>query len=519
LKLLYKYLIFSLLALSISSCQSQNSAESYHNFPISHPKREFRGVWLVTLDNKDFPSKPGLSTQEQKKELIEILDFLQKRGINAIFFQVRPSGDAFYASKLEPWSEWLTGKQGQAPQPFYDPLAFLVAECHQRNMELHAWFNPFRASYHHEKSDVSANQWLKYRPHWFIDYDNKMHFNPGVPEVRQHILAVIMDVVRRYDIDGVHFDDYFYPYRKGNQEFPDDVTFQIYRRGFKNLNDWRRDNINLFIQATRDSIYASKPHVKFGISPLGVWRNQSEDARGSATFVGQSSYDHLGADAIKWLQEGWIDYIAPQLYWSIGHKRADYQILSRWWSENNFDRHLYIGQAFYKIEDHEGDQNWRKPSEFMNQMRINRSLHTIGGSIFFRTKSLMNNAKAMSDTLHQTFYKYPTLIPTMPWKDNTPPQMPQNVRSLRSPKRILLKWDMPEVAKDGQNAYYFVIYRFKPTEKVDISQSNRIIAIQKDRNFFEKIAKDAHYTYVITAVDRLHNESSAAQIEVVPEEK
>lgn len=503
---------FLLLWFLTSACEAQE----FNRDPNIPPKYEFRAFWIVTLDNKDFPSQPGLSSQAQKNELTEILDFHQKRGMNAAIFQVRPAGDAFYASKYEPWSQWLTGRQGQAPSPYYDPLKFIIEEGHKRNMEIHAWFNPYRAVFSLDKSDMTAYQAMRKNPEWFLEYDNKLHFNPGIPEVRNYIANVVMDVVRRYDIDGIQFDDYFYPYRKGNKDFPDEETFVKYQGNFAHKSDWRRNNVDILIKMIHDSLRAVKPYVKFGISPMGVWRNKSEDSRGSNTSVGQTAYDYLGADVIKWLEEGWIDYIAPQLYWSIGHKRADYATLSNWWAENHFGRHLYIGQAFYKIDDDEGDKNWRKISELPNQIRINRSLKNVMGSIYFRAKSLMNNNNALSDTLYKSFYRYPALIPPMTWKDATPPPPIQNLRADKSPKRFILQWENGQYENPSDSTAYYVIYRFKDTEKIDLNKVENIVAIQKDRIFYEKKPKATalSYTYVVTAVDRLHNESEAVKVTV-----
>lgn len=488
-------------------CTSENPRDK------KTPKREFRAFWVVTLDNKDFPSQPGLSTKAQKEELIRMLDYHQKKGMNAVIFQVRPSADAFYQSSFEPWSEWLTGKQGRSPRPFYDPLAFLIEECHQRNMELHAWFNPYRAVFNVKVSDVSYNHVVHKHPEWFITYDNKKQFNPGLPVVREYILSVVMDVVKRYDVDGIQFDDYFYPYKMGNKDFPDDRTFLRYKQYFKNKGNWRRHNVDLLIKTLHDSIQQAKPRVKFGISPMGVWRNKTQDKRGSATFVGQTSYDYLGADVLKWLEKGWIDYIAPQVYWSIGHRYADYKTLAYWWAKNTQGRHLYMGQAFYKI-DNDSDKKWNNPSEMPNQLRMNRSLDNISGSIFFRAKFLMKNANHISDTLAQNFYKYPSLIPPMPWKDSIPPLRPEKFWQIRTKKRVILKWKPPQKASDGETATYYVLYRFKEDEKIHLQQTKNIISIQRHTDYTEKIKKGEKYTYLLTAVDRLHNESPYRYVEV-----
>ncbi len=496
-------LLFSFLLLQ--SCGvSQNKSYPY-------PKREFRAFWIVTLANKDFPSRPGLSSEEQQAEIIQILDYHQKLGMNAAIFQVRPSADAFYYSNKEPWSEWLGGRQGKEPEPYYDPLAFIIEECHKRNMELHAWFNPFRAVFNLKVSQVAFNHLVYKRPYWFINYANHKQFDPGLPEVRQYITDVVLDVVKRYDVDGVQFDDYFYPYKVGGQDFPDELTFRRHSKGFSDKGDWRRDNINQLIEMIHDSIQATKPHVKFGISPLGIWRNQRDDRRGSATSVGQTSYDYLGADVLKWLEEGWVDYIAPQLYWSMNHRSANYKVLSQWWAEHSYGRHIYIGQAFYKIGK-DSDPSWQNLEELPNQIQMNRQYQTILGSIFFRSEFLMDNPRSMSDTLRERFYKYPALIPAMPWKGQKVPDAPRKLRSIETPRRVLLKWKAPQ----NEEPHYYVIYRFQAQESIDLNDPRAIVSIQKERVYYEeKPKKDADgYFFAVTAVDRLHNESKPNILQV-----
>lgn len=495
------------------ACQNlqEKNTENHANHS---PKREFRAFWIVTLDNKDFPSQPALSNEMQKEELLNILDFQQKQGMNAAIFQIRPSADAFYQSNIEPWSEWLMGAQGQPPTPLYDPLAFLIEECHKRNMELHVWLNPYRVVYNTEVSDVKAQTLLQKHPDWLITYGKHTQLDPGLPQVRAYITSIIIDVARRYDIDGVQFDDYFYPYKIWKKEFPDEMTFRRYGQIFKDKNDWRRHNVNQLIKMVHDSLQQVKPHVKFGISPMGVWRNRSDDPRGSDTQAGQPSYDYLGADVLTWLQAGWIDYIAPQLYWSIGHPRADYATLVKWWKKHTYGRHLYIGQAFYKIAQ-DDDKNWYKSNELPNQLRLNRSIPEIAGSIFFRTKNMMENPRGVMDSLRTQFYNKPALIPAMPWKDSIAPNPPRRLRKINTPKRVLLRWETPQKANDGEEASYYVVYRFKEGENPDLSSSKHIISIQKETQYIEKIQKaDGEYLYAITALDRLHNESEAVFIKL-----
>jgi len=471
-------------------------------------KREFRAVWVVTLDNKDFPSRAGLSTKNQQESIIQMLDFYQKKGINAIVFQVRPSADAFYNSPYEPWSEWLTGRQGEPPVPFYDPLTFMIEECHKRNMELHAWFNPYRAVLS-KNSNICSRHISQLKPHWVIAYGGAKQLDPGIPEVRSYIQSIVLDVVKRYDIDGVHFDDYFYPYKVGTQEFPDEATYTLYKGNFSNKNDWRRENINVLIKGLSENITKLKPHVKFGVSPLGVWRNQKDDPRGSATAVGQTCYDYLGADILKWLEKGWIDYVAPQMYWSIGHERADYKVLAEWWAKNSYRRHVYVGQASYKAVMKESDKRWTNRAELSNQMRLNRK-HNLQGSIFFRSKPLMRSW--VSDTLYKQFFRYQALMPTMPWKDSIAPLPPEKVKIVRSQQRVMLKWQSPLPAPDGQTAHYYAIYKAPLNETIDLQNPKHFLLLQKNTDWTEKVGDKEAVHYCITALDRLHNESKPVEV-------
>lgn len=512
------YIIF--ISLFFPQCVSQ-SQQIDENSIIPSPKREMRAVWIVTLDNKDFPSKPNLSVSEQKAELRSILDFHQRRGMNAIFFQVRPSADAFYKSKYELWSEWLCGKQGKAPETDFDPLAYIIDESHKRNMELHAWFNPYRAIYRQKKSSIAYNHITKTQPSWFVEYNKQIHFNPGLPEVRKYLINIIMDVVKRYDIDGVHFDDYFYPYKINNKEFPDEKTYQTHQKNFTNISDWRRNNVDILIKTIHDSLKITKPYVKLGISPFGVWRNKTEDNRGSQTQVGQTCYDILGADVRKWLENGWIDYVAPQLYWQIGHQKADYKELVNWWAKNSFDKHVYIGHAFYKVRGEEGDQ-WQNKNEISRQINLNRTIPKINGSAYFRAKSLMDNYLFMTDSLHKKYYYRPAIIPTMPWKDNTPPEPPQNIKKIFTQKRVVLQWESAHTTLPQEKTHYYIVYRFEEKEKTnqddnkkvevfDFENSENIISIQKETIFYEKLT-EKKYKYFLTAVDRLHNETKPIEI-------
>ncbi|WP_018479456.1 glycoside hydrolase family 10 protein [Pontibacter roseus] len=498
------FTLFIVLLLSSATLYAQQARQT--------PKREFRGVWIATVQNIDWPSKPkpGVDSETQKQELLEILDAHQRTGINAIMLQVRPSTDALYESEREQWSRFLTGKQGLAPEPFYDPLAFAVQEAHKRGMELHAWINPYRATTSLVDSLTSPDHITRTQPDWFFAYGDKKYFNPGLPEVKAYLVDVITDVVRNYDIDGIHFDDYFYPY-PGTTPLPDSVTFQLHGQGFANIEDWRRNNVDELIKTLSERIHGEKKHVKFGISPFGIWRNKAQDPNGSESN-GLSGYSALYADARKWVQEGWIDYINPQLYFPFGYAPAPYEKLLDWWAANSFGKHVYIGHGAYRAtEDREG---WRDRQQLPNQVRYLRENPNVQGSVYFSSKSLTNNLGGFRDSLQHDFYRYPALQPTMPWLGASKPAKPLNLREdkflfFRHWKKAKLKWDYPDQEAD---VYGYVIYRFAENEPIDLEQPKRIIKISFDHTLSEFHDETAErgksYQYVVTSIDRLKNESA-----------
>ena len=317
----------------------------------AHPKREFRAAWIQTV-NGQFK---GMSTEKIKQTLVGQLNSLQGAGINAIIFQVRPEADALYASQLEPWSRFLTGIQGQAPSPYWDPMQFMIDECHKRGMEFHAWINPYRTKTN-QNNDLAANHVYNIHPEWFVTYGNQLYFDPALPESRKHICMVITDIVSRYDVDAIHMDDYFYPYPISGKDFPDDASFARYGGGFSNKADWRRSNVNILIKKIHETIREIKPWVKFGISPFGIYRNESSDPLGSKTN-GLQNYDDLYADVLLWARQGWVDYNIPQIYWEVGHPRADYETLVKWWAKNTENRPLFIGQSVMNTVQHADPDN------------------------------------------------------------------------------------------------------------------------------------------------------------------
>ncbi|MEL6674330.1 MAG: family 10 glycosylhydrolase [Bacteroidota bacterium] len=476
------------------------------------PKREFRGAWIATVKNIDWPSRAGLSTAAQQEEAIELLDELKAAGLNAVIFQVRPATDAFYASRFEPWSEWLMGEQGKGPQPFYDPLEFFIEESHKRGMEFHAWFNPYRAAVDYDSlKPLAPNHITRLRPQWFVQYGKNLYFDPGVPEGRDYVIQVISDVLRRYDLDGIHFDDYFYPYKISGQEFPDDASYAQFGYRYPNRDNWRRNNVDEFIRIMRDSLLTIKPSVKFGISPFGVWRNQSMDPTyGSNTRAGQTSYDDLYADILKWLREGWIDYVAPQIYWSIGYPPAAFDILVEWWRDHTYGKHLYIGQAPYKVANN-ADPNWDDPKQLPLQIRMIREAPEADGSIFFSAKWFKQNPLGFADSLRNNLYYFPALPPRYDWIDPQVPPRPSGIETDQDPQGIAMRWTPESRAEDlsfyavykGQGKNYPVA---TPQFLVAVLPANQPYFLDEDTRFLRK------YHYVITALDKNYNESGVSEM-------
>jgi hypothetical protein len=345
----------------------------------------------------------------------------QKNGINAIIAQIRPAADAFYPSPYEPWSEWLTGQQGKPPVPYYDPLQFMIEETHKRGMEFHAWCNPYRAVFNLLKSKIAPTHITKIHPDWFLNYGDKKYFDPGNKNVQQFVTEVIRDVVSRYDVDAVHFDDYFYPYRISGKEFPDSESFKLHGNGL-DLEAWRRSNVDSIIVSLSKAIKKEKPYCRFGISPFGVWRNQSKDPEGSATEAGQTNYDDLYADIVLWLKNGWIDYVAPQIYWEFGHPKAPYEVILDWWSKHSYGKHCYIGLGIYRAGNNVA---WKDKTQLPRQIEALRNTPNVQGMIFFSSKSFDNNPNGWSDSLKTRYFVEPALIPTMEWITVAKPEKPR----------------------------------------------------------------------------------------------
>ena len=470
-----------------------------------YPKREFRAAWIQSV-NGQFK---GQDEATMKRNLINQLEALQRAGINAIIFQVRPEADALYASQLEPWSRFLTGVQGEAPSPLWDPMQFMIEECHKRCMEFHAWINPYRVKTA-LANPLAANHVYHLHPEWFITYGNQLFFDPALPESRRHICMVITDILTRYDVDAIHMDDYFYPYPLKGMEFPDDASFARYGGGFDNRGDWRRSNVNLLIKQIHETVREVKPWVKFGVSPFGIYRNQKSDPLGSKTN-GLQNYDDLYADVLLWAREGWIDYNIPQIYWQIGHPAADYKELVEWWAKHAEDRPLYIGQSVMNTVKNVDPANPNR-NQMVAKMALQRAYQSIQGSCQWPASAVIENAGNYADALRSEYHRYPALPPVYHFIDDKAPGKVKSLKPLWMEDGYVLFWTAPKYRDEMDRAVNYAIYCFAEGEKVDLNDATRLVAVTAN-TFYKLPYRDGKkkYTYVVTALDRLHNESKSVK--------
>lgn len=499
--------------------------------PTAALKRQLRGLWISTVANLDWPSRPGLPAAQQQEEYTHLLDEAQRLRMNAVFVQVRPSSDAFYPSPYEPWSAYLTGQQGLAPG--YDPLAFLVAEAHRRNLEFHAWFNPYRVSTRPDLDALAPEHPARQHPDWVVGYGNQLFYDPGNPEIRGFIEDVVLDIVEHYDIDGVHLDDYFYPHVAAGDDFDDEETYQHYgAEQFADKDDWRRDNVNQLIQELSTRISGAKSWVTFGVSPFGVWRDKAVDPGGSDTTAGVHDYDDLYADVRTWIHNEWISYVAPQLYWAIGFRPAAYDVLVAWWAHEveGTGVSLYIGQSAFKIGDGGADPAWNDPEEMPRHLALNQSYPAVSGDIYFRIHSVLANPLGFADRLAEEIYPHPALVPVRQGQQHdTPPPPPTVTSASTAEDGVELRWS------GADDDAYYAIYRVDGAvdpEAVDpcavedpanllgtaaAAQGTADDLDNTDRGprqtFTDHTAvAGAAYTYLVTALDRGHNESSPSLI-------
>lgn len=467
--------------------------------------RELRGAWLTTFSNIDWP-KRNETPQQQKESLVQILDLLKETGMNTIYLQVRSQCDAMYNSALEPWSADLTGTQGLAPADNWDPLQFAIEESHKRGMDLHAWINPYRAVANTGALPYFSSQHIaKRRPDLLLASGTLRTLDPGIPEVRQHILAVISDIVNRYDVDGIHFDDYFYP----EGAFNDNATFAKYSRGIINKNDWRRGNIDLLIEETFNAIRKIKPWVKFGVSPTGIYENSADPEKGTRT-TGKQHYSELFSDTRKWLREGWVDYLEPQVYWYSRQPGSPFNEVAPWWAGQRYQRHMYIGLAGYKVGMERG---WWSASEIPDQVRLLRSPASNGilGMSIYNTSSLINNKLGYRDSLKLAF-KLPALVPVMPWIDSMRPQKPLAVSASATAYGTRIGWNLRDgIHEEMERPRMVAIYRFRDT--TILPASSNLLAIVNSKitdHYVDEMPSATKMWYRVSVLDRLWNESEAS---------
>lgn len=472
-------------------------------------KREFRGAWIQCV-NGQFQ---GMGTERMQTVLASQLDELQKDGVNAIIFQVRPECDALYESALEPWSRFLTGRQGMAPTPYWDPLAWMIEQCHKRGMELHAWINPYRAKTKTTK-DLATTHVAIQHPDWVFPYDGQLILNPGIAACRDYICQVSADIVSRYDVDGFHIDDYFYPYPVAGLPIPDDAQYAASPNGIKNRGDWRRDNVNVFIKQLGETIHKTKPWVKFGVSPFGIYRNKKNDPVNGSETGGLQNYDDLYADVLLWVNNGWIDYCVPQIYWQIGHPTADYATLIKWWNRYAAKRPLYIGEDVERTVKY-ADLNNPNVNQMPAKYRLHSDMENVEGTVLWYAKAVVDNVGNYGGALRSSYWSTPALQPLMPFIDGKAPAKPKKVKPVWTSDGYILFWQQPKGKSWDDEVVKYVVYRFGPGEKVNTNDASKIIAITGETMY--RLPYDngkTRYTYVVTSLDRMSNESKVVKKKV-----
>ena len=460
--------------------------------------RECRGAWIQCVNGQFM----GMSTADMQKTLTYQLDELQKDGANAIIFQVRPECDALYNSSIEPWSRFLTGEQGKAPSPYWDPLQWMIEQCHKRGMELHAWINPYRAKT--KTTHVLSPKHIAHKRRDLVfEYDGQYILNPAYDENRQYICHVVGDILRRYDVDGLHIDDYFYPYPAAGCTIPDENLYRRNPGGHSNIGDWRRYNVNLFMKEMHDTIRAVKPWVKFGVSPFGIYRNKKSDPNGSDTR-GLQNYDDLYADVLLWINNGWVDYCVPQIYWQIGHPTADYKTLIQWWDRNASARPLYIGEDVertVKYKDEDNPNQHQMPAKY----KLHDFANNVQGTVLWYAKAAVDNIGNYGMMLRNVYWRNPALQPLMPFISKKQPGKPRKVKMVWTSDGPMLFWTAPKTkskSKDwASNAHQYAVYC-----------DGTLVAVTSD-TFFKLPYVDGKtkHTYVVTSLNRIHNESKAVK--------
>lgn len=480
----------------------------------ANPKREFRGAWLHVIGQTQWQNK---TPAQQREYISNQFDLLEQAGCNAVIFQIRPCADALYKSKYEPWSSWLTGKRGKAPSEDWDPLEYAVAEAHRRGMELHAWLNPYRVT-SSAKEVLPADHDANRHPERFVKFNGQTYFDPAYQENRDYICMVIEDIVSRYDVDAIHMDDYFYPYPVNGQKFNgDDASYAKFGKG-ANRADWRRENVNRLIEQIHKTIKGTKPWVRFGVSPFGIWRNKSSDPKGSDSG-GLQNYDDLYADPLHWAKQGWVDYLAPQLYWALDLKVAPSRHLAQWWNNNANGVDIYIGQDTKKTMD-TPDPGAKEADELDTKIKLSRELPNVQGNVWWHGYWVTDNYRGVSDRLRKD-YQSTLALPPAYGDSRKAPEAVSGLRFIRSDGQLLVGWDKPAVGKTKKDtdAVKFVVYEFLPGEDsanlenaetiITVTPSNRVIIAGKGGESELK-----GNTYVVTAIDRMNRESKPQKLKL-----
>ncbi|MFT5997650.1 MAG: uncharacterized lipoprotein YddW (UPF0748 family) [Neolewinella sp.] len=466
--------------------------------------RELRGVWMATVLNIDYPQNPTVNAATLQADFKSQLFRLRQAGINTLFVQVRPAGDAIYPSSHAPWSEWLTGEQGKAPVSDFDPLAYMIKTAHAQGIELHAWVNPYRVAMTLDSLNFSPVHLYHQQPDWIRTYAGRRYLDPGLPEVRAHLGEVIDELVANYDLDGIHFDDYFYPYPKAGVPFPDEGTFRRYG-GHLGLADWRRDNVNTFVAETQRRIKAAKPWVQFGISPFGVWRNKAQDpVMGSDTRASVSSYDDLYGDALAWARAGTVDYLLPQLYWSMEYAPAGYRILADWWATNTPKNiALYAGHAAYKVGNN-ADEAWNSLEELPRQVAYNHQLPALKGSVYFSTKSILLNPSGLAQRMAD-LYPVPALLPARVAPKEVIPMKVKLYKPKATDKGMLVVFDVDKTVLKSELPHYFAVYRASTSTPMTLLHRTPYGQGCHRLHYTDAAADPAvTYAYKVVALDRWH---------------
>lgn len=439
--------------------------------PIPQPTEEFRAVWIATVANIDWPQRATDPWEKQQRDYLSLLDFYQALNFNAVIVQIRTAGDALYPTEQAPWSRYLTGLEGKAPEDPAGTLPWLIAEAHKRGMEFHAWLNPYRATMSLDTLALAPGHDFNRHRDWMRRYGNRFYYDPGIPEVQAHLVSIVSEVVERYPIDGIHFDDYFYPYRIAGETFPDSLTYNSYATDDQTLEHWRRANVDSLIAGVQRSLKAIKPWVRFGISPFGVWRNADKDPAGSDTRAGQTTYDDLYADPVLWMEQGWIDYLVPQLYWSMDFPPASHRKLVNWWATRDKRTRLYIGNGIYKIRDND-DEAWHRKRELQEQLVLARKTPEISGNVFFSAKSLPAHPD-IARKLRKRLYRYPALPPPATTADQ-PVAAPPKVLELAEHR----DWYELQLEESVATWNFAVLYTARNRRRLDTHNPRQMIGKQ-----------------------------------------